>query len=327
MSYQNIEKVKYMIGVDVGGTSVKLGLFSEDGELYEKWSVKTQVFGGGERLMEDIKAAILAKLEENKIALSHVTGIGMGVPGSVDAKGIVIHAPNIGWRNFDAAASLSQKIGLPVFLENDANLAALGEWAAGSGKGKSSMVFLTLGTGIGGAVILDGKLISGFHGGAGELGHMTVNLDETKECNCGKRGCLEQYSSATGIANLAKRYMEEEKQGYEMSLLFSFEEVTAKEVFDCVKQKDALAIQIAEEFGERLGHALALTASVIDPQIFIIGGGVSMAGPVLLDFVKKYYVNFVYTTGKETEFAIASLGNDAGIYGGMHLVAQNFNLA
>lgn len=320
-----MEEKQYLIGVDVGGTSVKLGLFSIDGQLLEKWDMKTVCANGAEQLLEDIKDTIIFKLRQRQIELSATVGIGIGVPGSVDANGVVIHAPNIGWRNFDAADYLHKKIGLPVFIENDANLAALGELAAGSGQGKESMAFLTLGTGVGGAVILNGQLLHGAHGGAGELGHMTIEPDETRQCNCGKRGCLEQYASATGIAYLAEKYMNQAKQEKKESLLFSYENVTAKEVFDCVKKDDALALDIAEEFGQKLGIALALISSVIDPQIFVIGGGVSKAGEVLLSFIKKNYLNYVFTTGKEAEFAIASLGNDAGIYGGMSLVLRSLN--
>lgn len=317
-----MEEKQYLIGVDVGGTTVKSGLFSKNGRLLEKWEIKTECENGASQLLEDIKNTIILKLQQLQIALPTVAGIGIGVPGSVDGNGVVIHAPNIGWKNFDAAACLSQKIGLPIFIENDANLAAFGELAAGSGQGKHSMAFLTLGTGVGGAIIVNGQLLPGFHGGAGELGHMTMNPDETKPCNCGKRGCLEQYASATGIANLALKYMGQAKGNDKQSILFAKHNITAKEVFDCVKQDDALALKIAEEFGQKLGHALALVSSVIDPQIFVIGGGVSKAGDIILSFIKKHYLKFVFTTGRETEFAIASLGNDAGIYGGMHIVRQ-----
>lgn len=313
---------KYIIGIDIGGTTVKYGLFEADGTLLEKWETKTDSSLSGEQMMEQIKCSVEQMLEKRCLTAEEVKGIGMGVPGSVNDEGVVIHAPNIGWEMFPAADVLNAKINLPVIIENDANVAALGELAAGSAKGKQSMVFITLGTGVGGAVVVDGKLLRGFHGGAGELGHMCVNPAEKEPCNCGKFGCLEQYTSATGIARLAREYMEATEPEIEADLkskLYEYKNVTAKEVFDCVKAGDALAIKIAEEFGRLLGNALAQVASVIDPEIFVIGGGVSKAGDILLTYVQKYYEVNAFTPVKKTEFAIASLENDAGIYGGMYL--------
>lgn len=307
-------KKKCVAGIDIGGTSVKLGIFDIAGSLIDKWSIETLDSYTGEVLIEKIAESISTYLKDNGYELC---SIGMGVPGSVNEEGIVTYAPNVGWENFDAAGLMSQKLNVPVAVQNDANTAAFGELKCGSGKNRSSLCLLTLGTGVGGGLVIGDTIITGFTGCGGEVGHIIVNENETTPCNCGRYGCLEQYASATGIARLAKKHMSECKGGN--SKLFDYEKVTAKEVFDCVKLGDELAIKIAEEFGSVLGKALSNIACLFNPQIFVLGGGVSNAGDILIQYVQKYFVQNAYADCSKTEFAIASLGNDAGIYGASQL--------
>ena len=307
----------YAFGVDIGGTTVKIGLFKTDGELLEKWEIPTRTEEEGMHILPDIADAVKGKAEERKISPDEIEGIGVGVPGPVDETGTVLKCVNLGWGVFSVKDSLSALTGLRVSVNNDANVAAMGELWQGSGKGYRNMVMVTLGTGVGGGVIVDGKVISGAHGAAGEIGHMTVAKEENEVCGCGKKGCLEQYASATGIARLARRYLEKSDKE---SVLRSKEQVGAKAVLDAAKSGDAAALEIIEQFGEVLGRALASVACVADPEVFVIGGGVSKAGPIVTDTVRKYYTLYAFHASSSTEFRIASLGNDAGIYGGVSLL-------
>lgn len=296
---------KYVIGIDVGGTSVKIGFFSKEGELLDKWSVKTKSSYSKKELLEQVCLSINTYCKNENINIDNIVAAGMGVPGSVDENGIVTYAPNIGWKMYDAGREMSQLLNVPVRVENDANTAAFGELKCGSGKNKSSICFITLGTGVGGGIVVGDKIISGFNGCGGEIGHMTVNPHEKIPCNCGRYGCLEQYVSATGIARMAKEYMKEN--------------ISAKEVFDRVKQGDSDAVLVADKFGRILGNALSNIACIFNPQIFVIGGGVSNAGEILIQYIQKYFVKSAYSDCVKSEFAIASLGNDAGIYGAYEL--------
>lgn len=309
-------EMRKVIGVDLGGTFMKFGMFEGNGTLIKKWQVPT-----GNRSKEYVFSVITKEVEqacsEAGCALKDIAGIGMGVPGSVNDTGMIISAPNLSWSMVDFGAEIKKYVDIPVYVANDANVAALGEQHFGIGEGCDSMVLVTLGTGVGGGVIVNQRLVAGAFGGGGEIGHMTVNHEETVACTCGNYGCLEQYASATGIAKMAKRKLEETNQ---KSLLREHEEITAKEVFDAVKMGDELAMQVAEIFGETLGRALALVASVVDPQMFVIGGGVSAAGDMLLTFIERYYRKYAFAPSKDTPFKIASLGNDAGICGAARLV-------
>ena len=304
---------KYVFGVDIGGTTVKIGLFSVEGELLDKWEITTRTDDGGAYILSDIAKSIDEKLEEKGIAKDEVKGIGMGVPGPVREDGTVIKCVNLGWGIFNAAEELSSLTGLPVKAGNDANMAALGEYWQGGGKDYNNVVMVTLGTGVGGGIILDGKMIAGVNGAGGEIGHMTIDLDESDVCNCGKKGCLEQYASATGIVRLANRALQASDKP---SKLREVKYISAKEIFDAAKNGDNLALDLVEEHGRRLGYALANIACVIDPEVFVIGGGVSRAGDILLDATKKYFQEFAFHACKTTQFELARLGNDAGMYGG-----------
>ncbi len=304
----------YAFGVDVGGTTVKIGLLEEDGTLCESWEIPTRTQNGGVNILPDIAASIQKSIKKNKLTEKQICGIGMGVPGPVSADGTVNKCVNLGWDVFNVEKGMEVLTGFPTRVGNDANMAALGEMWMGGGKGFLDLVVITLGTGIGAGVIVDGRILSGFNGAAGEIGHMPMREDETEFCGCGKRGCLEQYASANGIARVAKKYLNEHDDASVLRDL-PVEEITAKEVFDAAKAEDAVGLKLVEDFGEIIGIALAQVASVTNPQVFVIGGGVSKAGPIVTDVIRKYFVPHAFHACSGAEFTLATLGNDAGIYG------------
>ena len=303
---------KYGFGVDVGGTTIKMGFFETDGKLLDKWEIKTDTTNGGENILSDIAKSIDNKLAQEGISKSDVQGIGVGVPGPVNSKGVVLKCVNLGWGVFNVEEALSNLTGLMVKAGNDANVAALGEMWQGAGKGSEDMIMVTLGTGVGGGIIVDGKVIAGANGAGGEIGHITVNEDEIEACNCGQYGCLEQYASATGIVRMAKRKLA--KTDAQTSLT-PVDELSAKAIFDEAKSGDAVAVELVEELGKILGGALSNIAVVTNPEVIVIGGGVSKAGQILIDTIQKHFTESVFHACKETRFVLAGLGNDAGMYG------------
>ena len=311
---------KYIFGVDLGGTTVKMGLFLSSGELLHTWEIPTRTEKGGKYILGDIADSVIETLREREISKDDVEGIGIGVPGPVGADGTVFKCVNLGWGVFNVADRLQELTGLKVKAGNDANVAALGEMWQGGGKGCHSIVMITLGTGIGGGIILNGEILSGTNGAAGEVGHIPVWDDETEMCGCGKRGCLDQYGSATGIVRVAKRYL---KAHDEPSILRQYDDFTAKEVCDAAKENDAIAIEILDLVGKTLGKALACISCVVNTEAFVIGGGVSRAGSVLLDPIEKYFKEYAFHAARDTEFKLATLGNNAGIYGGAKMIAGN----
>lgn len=308
---------EYGFGVDIGGTSVKLGLFRTSGELLDKWEIPTRKEDGGSQILPDVAESVKEKLEERGIDTEDVQGIGVGVPGPVTPEGVVRRCVNVGWGVFNVEETLSGLTGYPVKAGNDANVAALGELWQGAGKGAKNIVMVTLGTGIGGGVIIDGNIVAGATGAGGEIGHLPVNDDETLTCGCGKKGCLEQYASATGVVTLTKRALEASDLP---SSLRELKEPTAKDLFDAAKEGDALALEVLEQFGKILGKGLASVACVVNPEVFVIGGGVSKAGKIITDVVEKYFVPYAFHACRETQFKLAELGNDAGIYGCVKMI-------
>lgn len=307
---------KTIFGVDLGGTTVKLGYFDMDGNVLDKWEIPTRKEDNGSLILPDIAKAILDKMEEKGLEKEDVVGVGIGVPGPVNDDGVIFMAANLGWGIMNINEELSKLTGLPVKAGNDANVAALGEMWKGGGQGHKNLVAVTLGTGVGGGIIVNGQLLAGATGAGGEIGHIHVEDAEADVCGCGNKGCLEQYSSATGVVRLANRAL----AASDKDSVLRNGEVSAKTVFDAVKAGDELAVEIAEKFGEYLGKGLASIAGVVNPEIFVIGGGVSKAGPVLLDYIKKYYTPYVFHGSRDALFALATLGNDAGIYGAAKLI-------
>lgn len=310
---------KYAFGVDIGGTTIKIGLFETAGRLIEKWKITTRKEDNGRYILSDIASSLENKLKERCIAKYECEGIGLGVPGPVREDGTVLKCVNLGWKVFNVEEELSRLTGLPVKAGNDANVAALGEMWQGGAKGYKNVVMVTLGTGVGGGIIIDGKIVTGTNGAGGEIGHIKISSNEVEACGCGKKGCLEQYASATGIVREAKRLLE--NVDYPTSLR-AFKELTAKDIFDKAKEGDSLALQLVDALGEKLGTALSYIACVCDPQVFVIGGGVSYAGILLINTVQLHYKEFAFHSSRNAEFRLAKLGNDAGIYGGVNLILQ-----
>ena len=308
--------MKYGFGVDLGGTTVKIAYFDETGNLISKWEIPTVTANGGIQILPDIAASIQAFRQSSGIQDADLLGIGIGVPGPVDSKGNVNRCVNLGWGKFNISKELSALTGLPVTAGNDANVAALGEFWKGGGQGCSNMVFVTLGTGVGGGIVVEGRLLHGAHGAGAEIGHMVLNRNETAVCGCGKRGCVEQYCSATGIVRLAKQALENSK---EESTLRHLSSPTCKDIFDAGKQGDQLALQVLDQYYAYMGEFLANVCCVVNPEVVVIGGGVSKAGEVLLDGLKPYFNKYVFHAASEVKFTLASLGNDAGAYGAFKL--------
>ena len=302
---------KYVFGIDIGGTTVKCGVFTVKGELLEKWEIPTRTENNGAAILPDVADTVLKKIQEKGLAKEEIAGIGIGVPGPVNEQGEVPGAVNLHWGYVNLVGDMEKMTGLRVKAGNDANVAALGEMWKGGGAGCQSIVMVTLGTGVGGGIINNGKIVTGAHGAGGEIGHIHVTDDVECNCNCGNHGCLEQVTSATGITYLANRRLKKDDR----PSMLRGGEVNAKTVFDAVKAGDELAKEVAEEFGKYLGTALASVACVADPEVFVIGGGVSKAGQIILDYIKKYYAQYAFMTCKQAGFALAKLGNDAGIYG------------
>ena len=311
----------YCFGIDVGGTTVKLGLFSTAGELLDKWEITTRTENFGENILSDICEAMEAKLAEKEISLDDIEGVGIGLPGPITNDGTVLQCVNLGWGTFNVEEKLSEMFrGIKVKAGNDANVAALGEAWQGGGKDYDDIVMITLGTGVGGGVIINGKILTGYNGGAGEIGHMHVDDNETESCNCGRKGCLEQFTSATGVVRLAKRLMNNTDK--ETKMREFGENITAKDVFDLAKEGDAGANEVVETMGTYLGTAMSHIAVVVNPQAFIIGGGVSKAGQFLIDAIKDKYRETCFAACGDAAVHLATLGNDAGMYGAAAMICK-----
>ncbi len=310
--------MKYCAGIDVGGTTVKMGLFQVDGTLVEKWEIPTRKEDSGSHILEDIAESIKKKLKERKLTLADLEGAGIGVPGPVKSDGSNEVCVNLGWKDRNPTKELSALLdGLKVKTGNDANVAALGEMWQGGGKGYNSIVMFTLGTGVGGGVVLDGKIVDGSHGAGGEVGHFTVNYEETDQCNCGGHGCLEQYASATGVVRVTRQKLENTSKA---SALRGREHISAKTVFDAAKAGDELALEVVDTLGMYLGRVMATVSMTVDPEAYVIGGGVSKAGQILIDAIQKHYESNVTLIKEKAKLVLATLGNDAGICGAAKMV-------
>lgn len=309
---------QFAFGVDVGGTNIKIGLFETSGNLMETWEIETRTKNNGKYILNDISTSIAGKIDERNLRLSQIEGIGMGVPGPVKAGGTVVRCVNLGWGVINVEDVMSELTGLKVKVGNDANVAALGEIWQGGGKGYKSIVMVTLGTGVGGGVVIDEKVVHGFNGAGGEIGHFHVNDYEKEYCGCGNKGCLEQYASATGIVRMAKHFLSEQGETY--SVLKGCVDIGAKDIFDAAKRGDSVALRVIDGASQLLGKTLANIACVVNPEAFVIGGGVASAGDILLNGIQKSYKNYSFHAAKDAVFSIAKLSNQAGIFGGVKLV-------
>lgn len=313
--------MKYGFGIDLGGTTVKLAFFDREGTLLHKWEIPTNKEDDGKHILPDIAASVKSFLQEKNIPNGDIIGIGMGVPGPVNAEGVINRCVNLGWGVFNIHEALHKLTGFPVKAGNDANVAALGEYWMGGGKGYENLVMVTLGTGVGGGIILDGQVLHGSFGAAGEIGHMVLNPDETETCGCGKKGCAEQYCSATGIVRVAKKFLSETDAP---SSLRELENMTCKDVFDAAAAGDALAGKILETVYDYMGKFIADICAVVNPQAVVIGGGVSKAGETLTAGIRPHFDKYAFHAVRGAQFRLATLGNDAGAYGAFKLALQAF---
>ncbi len=310
---------EYAFGVDVGGTNIKMGLFSSEGMPLEKWEIPTDTKDNGESILPEIAQSIQQHMMHRAIKSGQIAGIGIGVPGPVDEDGVVYKCNNLGWGIFNVRDRMRELLpDIPkVVVGNDANVAALGELWQGGAAGYESAVLFTLGTGIGGGIVLNGKIVAGKNGGAGEVGHITVEPGETVPCKCGKYGCLEQYASARGVVFLAKRMLQETDRP---SQLRKIDDFTAKEICALAQAGEEMAGDIIDRFGEYLGRALSFVSCTVDPDVYIIGGGMSQAGSIVTNAVMKYHRKYAFHVSQGTKAVIAKLGNEAGIYGCARMV-------
>ena len=315
--------MKYGFGIDLGGTTVKIAYFDETGKMLDKWEIPTVTDNGGSQILPDIADSIRQYMEAYQIADTAVLGLGIGVPGPVNAKGVVNKCVNLGWGVFNISETLSSLTGFPVKAGNDANVAALGEFWKGGGQGCDNMVFVTLGTGVGGGIVVEGNLLHGAHGSGAEIGHLVLNRNETVPCNCGKYGCVEQYCSATGIVRMAKNYLEANDVP---SSLNGIEPLTCKDIFDAGKAGDEAANAILQQVYAYMGEFLGNVCSTVNPEVVVIGGGVSKAGDVLIDGIVPYFKKSVFHAASTAKFTLASLGNDAGAYGAFKLALDAFGV-
>ncbi len=313
--------MKYGFGIDLGGTTVKIAYFDETGNMLDNWEIPTVTENNGAQILPDIAASILGYLQIKKIDRSQILGLGIGVPGPVSISGVVNKCVNLGWGVFNISQELGQLTGFPVKAGNDANVAALGEFWKGGGMGYRNVVFVTLGTGVGGGIVVEGNLLYGAHGAGAEIGHMVLKREEPIPCNCGKNGCAEQYCSATGIVRMAKEHLADSEAP---SVLRGVNPITCKDIFDAGKAEDPIAMEILNEYYSLLGEFLANVCCVVNPEIVVLGGGVSKAGQVLLDGVRPYFYKNVFHAASGAQFALASLGNDAGAYGAFKLAVDAF---
>lgn len=308
--------MKYLFGIDIGGTTIKIGVLDVDGVILSKYEITTDKNDNGKNILSDVATSILKYINENKINFDDVKGVGFGVPGPV-TNNIVTLCVNLGWGRVDIVEEFSKLIPFKtrIACANDANVAAIGEMWKGTDNQVESAVMLTLGTGVGGGVIVDNKAIDGVDGAGGELGHIKIDFKHNFQCNCGLKGCLETVTSATGVTNIANKYLQSEK-----SSMSDISNLTCKDVFDHALKGDRLANKVVDEVCEYLGYTCSILASTINPKVFIIGGGVSKAGEILLNGIVKYYKEYAFKVVKDTSIVLATLGNDAGMIGAAFLV-------
>jgi glucokinase len=317
-----MEQQKWLVGIDLGGTTIKMAFITTDGDMVSNWEISTDLSDQGEHITSHIASAIDERLIQLGETKDKLVGIGMGAPGPVDMEtGVIYEAVNIGWTNYPLSEKLQEATGLPAVIDNDANLAALGEMWKGAGDGAKNLVAVTLGTGVGGGIIANGEIIHGVNGAAGEIGHITSVPEGGARCNCGKYGCLETIASATGIVRQAMELISQQSDSRLVELLNEGKKLSAKDVFDAAREKDSLALQIVDQTAFHLGLAIANLSNGVNPEKIVIGGGVSRAGDIFLPIVSEYFKKFAFPrVAIGAEISIATLGNNAGVIGAAWLV-------
>ncbi|MFC3039063.1 ROK family glucokinase [Virgibacillus xinjiangensis] len=314
---------KYIAGIDIGGTTIKIGLISQAGEIMEKWEIPTDTSDQGKHIVKDIWESIVTKLASIGKVRDDILGLGVGAPGFIDGDtGFVFEAVNIGWKDLDLAGQLKEMSNLPVFVQNDANIAVLGENWKGAGNQAQNVIAITLGTGVGGGIIANGDIVDGENGMAGEIGHFTID-PEGHLCNCGRRGCLETIVSATGMVRQAVEQARQYPEGKLAKLQKQKGSISAKDIADLAAEGDTPSIRIIKKNAEILGRLISNMGTVINPSKVLIGGGVSKAGDMLIDEIAHAFHGYALKRVSDIcEIKQAELGNDAGIIGGAFLVKQ-----
>ncbi len=316
---------KKIIGIDLGGTTAKFAILTETGDIQQKWSIETNINDDGSHIIPDIIASIEHRLNLYNMKADEFIGIGMGTPGTVDrVNGTVIGAYNLNWKTLQQIKKpIEESLNIPFALDNDANVAALGERWKGAGENSPEVTFITLGTGVGGGIIAEGNLIHGINGAAGEIGHITVD-PEGFDCTCGKKGCLETVASATGVVRLAREMSETYSGGSDLKYqIDDGQEVTSKDVFDAAKENDDFALLVVDKVCFYLGLACGNIGNILNPSDIVIGGGVSAAGDFLLERIQGYFNQFTFPQVREsTKIKLALLGNEAGVIGAASLALQ-----
>lgn len=317
---------KKLLGIDLGGTTIKFGILTLEGEVQEKWAIETNTLENGRHIVSDIVESLKHRLSLYGLTKDDFLGIGMGSPGAVDRTSkTVTGAFNLNWADTQEVGSVIEKeVGIPFFIDNDANVAALGERWVSAGANNPDVVFVTLGTGVGGGVIADGNLIHGVAGAGGEIGHMIVDPENGFMCTCGNKGCLETVASATGVVRVARQLAEQyEGSSAIKAAIDNGDTVTSKDIFIAAEDGDKFANSVVERVSRYLGLAAANISNILNPDSVVIGGGVSAAGEFLRSRVEKYFVTFAFPqVKKSTKIKIAELGNDAGIIGAASLANQ-----
>lgn len=314
-----------ILAADIGGTTCKLGIFDESLTLMEKWEIDTDISSEGKFILSNVYDSFKSKEEKLDFKVEDSLGAGLGMPGPVNfGQGMLDGCINLNIKGKKPVAAIFEEIsGVKTIVDNDANVAALGEQFKGAGHGHSEVVMITLGTGVGGGVIADGRLIHGTGGSGGEIGHITVDFSERFQCNCGKRGCLETVSSATGMINLAEFHQGQDFKDSILSEQIKSGSITAKSIVEAAVAGDKLGEFVVEEAARYLAIAMSNISVITNPGYFIFGGGVSRAGTYFTDKIKKYYEPLTFPPAAgNMEIVIAELGNDAGMYGAARLVKQ-----
>ncbi|KMY43766.1 glucokinase [Bacillus sp. FJAT-27916] len=319
-----MEKKEWLLGIDLGGTTVKLAFVEQEGTVIHKWEIPTNLLDNGMHIVTEIASSVKETLKAWPNAV--LIAAGMGAPGPVDFEtGSIYVAVNIGWRDYPLKSLLEDALGIPVVVDNDANMASYGEFWKGTGEGTNDLVCITLGTGVGGGIIANQELVHGVSGAGGELGHITVIPEGGAPCNCGKTGCIETIASATGIVRLA---LEEINKNPESQIAKRYHEqgiITAKDVFDCVKEEDEASSAVLDQVAKYLGLTAANVGNSLNPDKIVFGGGVSRAGELLLGPVRRYYEQFAFPrVAESTVLECASLGNDAGVIGAAGLAYKQY---
>jgi glucokinase len=314
---------KWLVGVDIGGTTIKMAFISQDGEILSNWEIDTDKRESGIHIPTDIARSIDLKLNELSQNKSRLAGIGIGAPGPVNENdGSIEVAVNLGWENFPLQAILERETSLPVVVDNDANIAALGEMWKGAGQEAKNLICVTLGTGVGGGIIVNGEIVHGVNGAGGEIGHITSVPKVGSPCNCGKVGCLETVASATGIVRLATEKLAAADHSSRLRDFYE-KNLTAKQVFDAANDGDDIAVRVIHQVAYHLGLALANLANGLNPEKIVIGGGVSKAGDTLLEPLKEEFAQFTFPrVAQGVEIVTATLGNNAGVLGGAWLAKE-----